>query len=200
MLQAFQRDLLQLYLYDGKRGLYCRKSPAEISHVDLQEKLLLAATRAVRFPPPPAHLCLDWRCCLKPAVVSLSLRKQLALARCLWLKWHTNQQKFPSRCSDFASLFAGFWLEEKPLRVWLMDGESQGNSLSSGTLQSVEQSSTFDPGSALELNLEMLKKTFWYTNLISCISQGIHLCTLNPFWTKALLFSWKYSRQEFFLG
>lgn len=112
---------------------------------------------AVRFPPPPAHLCLDKQCCLKPAVVSVSLRKQPALARFLWLKRHMNQRAFPSRCSDFASLIAAFRLERKPLRVQLMDGESQGNSPTSGTLQSVEQSSAIDPGSTLELNLEILK-------------------------------------------
>lgn len=112
---------------------------------------------AVRFPPPPAHLCLDKQHCLKPAVVSVSLSKLLALACFLWLKRHMNQRAFPSRCSDFASLIAAFRLERKRLPVQLMDGESRGNSPISGTLQSVEQSSAIDPGSTLELNLEILK-------------------------------------------
>lgn len=38
-----------------------------------------------------------------------------------------------------------------------MDGESQGNSPAGDTLQSVEQSSAIDPGSALVLNSEILK-------------------------------------------
>lgn len=157
MLRASQRDLLQLYLQDEKRGLYCRKSPTEISHVDLQEKSLLAARGAVKSPPPPAHLRLDRRSCLKPAVVSPSLGKQLALARFLWMKLHRNRQASPSRCSDFASFVAAFWLERKPLRVGVMDREHQGNSPTSGTLQSVEKYNTFDPIFALEHNLEILK-------------------------------------------
>lgn len=55
-------------------GLKERKSPAEISHVDLQEKPLLA----VSFPPSPAHLCLDRQLYLKPDVVSLSLRERIS--------------------------------------------------------------------------------------------------------------------------
>lgn len=96
-----------------------------------------------------------------------------------------------------------FRLKGKPLWMWLMDGERQGNCPTCIILQSVEQSSGIDPVSTLKHNLEIFKafkKKVLYINLISCISESTQLYALNSFWTKALLFSWQYSRQEFLLG
>lgn len=98
-------------------------------------------------------------CCLPGSTAGCSM---LPLA-----KAHRNGQEFLSWCSDFASQPPVFWLEEKPLQ--LLEGDS-GRQPGQRCF-AVEQSWAIDPGSTLELNLEIWKQKnpFWCINLIFCI-------------------------------
>lgn len=66
----------------------------------------------------------------------------------------------------------------------------------------VEQSWAIDPGSTLELNLEVWrhKNPFWYINLIFCMSQCTQLCSLNQFWTKHFYLSGSTAGRSSFLA
>lgn len=168
VLIGWKEDLLLIEF-----SFYCRKSPAEISHVDLQEKSLLAAMGA-----GVSHLSctpLSWQGVLSQALRTSSM---LALAKVT--------QKLPriSLLMQWFCLTAPRFAAGKEASVVIGGGVSGRRP--GQKCFAVEQSWAIDPGSTLGLNLEIWrhKSPFWYINLISGISQGIQLRSLNQFWTK----------------
>lgn len=94
LLQAVQRDLLQVYWQDENRGLYCRKSPAEISRVHLQENSSwqqwgLGCSHLSCTPLSCQAVLSPARCCLP-----FSLRIQLVPTCFLCPEWHKTGKNF----------------------------------------------------------------------------------------------------------
>lgn len=185
------------YLLLGVFSFQCRKSPAEISHVDLQEKSLLAAMGAGVLPP-----------LLHTFVLSGSSVSGQMFSPSPW-----ELSCFQHACSGQSDTETG--KNFSPHALILLHSPQifgkEGSVVIGGGVSgrqpgqkcfAVEQSWAIDPASTLALNLEIWrhKTPFWYINLIFCISQDIQPCSLNQFWTKYFYLAGSMAGRSSFLA